>query len=345
MKNSNLFYNPKRTRSYGCMFNFVHGGRGTGKTYSCLKDCIERYLTKGEQFMYVRRYATELEKLTKCKNARIFNAVQKDDRFKGYNLTAESNVLYCNKNIIGYAQPLSTSSILKSDAFPDVTTMIFDEYLIDNTGTYHYLKDEVRKFLDMYETVARPGTRDKVVNVFFLANAISQSNPYFEEFNLHMPYKKDIQRFGQSKDILVENVRNEAYIEQKHNTRFGQLIAGTEYSDYAIDNKWLLDNNDFIEKKTQRSKYRMSIRYKDQWFGVWFDELQYIYYISNNVNLEYPVKYSATTDDHKPNTLLLARIKHLPEIKNLLTAYDCGAVRYETQTLKGWFRDIMRSTR
>ena len=47
----------------------------------------------------------------------------------------------------------TTASILKSDAFPDVKLIIFDEFIIDNRGTYHYLKDEVTKFLDLYETV------------------------------------------------------------------------------------------------------------------------------------------------------------------------------------------------
>ena len=35
----------------GLPFNFVVGGRGTGKTYTALKECVER----GEVFFFLRR--------------------------------------------------------------------------------------------------------------------------------------------------------------------------------------------------------------------------------------------------------------------------------------------------
>ena len=36
--------------------------------------------------------------------------------------------------------------------YPKVTTIIFDEFIIE-TGTIHYLKDEVKALLDFYSTV------------------------------------------------------------------------------------------------------------------------------------------------------------------------------------------------
>ena len=339
-----MFWNVRRTLSYNCLFNFVIGMRGVGKTFGSLDYAVEKHLKAKErgakwQFMYVRRMKTELDKLTTMRGARIFNALNKV-KYKDHILKAESDILTCDKEVIGYAQALSTASILKSDSFPDVKLIIFDEFIIDNSGTYHYLKDEVTKFFDLYETIARG--RD--VPVLFLSNAVTVTNPYFDFFHLDRPVHGDIQRFGKSKDILVEFTNNPRLSEAKKQTRFGQIISGTEYSEYAYDNKWLLDNQDFVEKKTKRSEYYVTLRYKDQWIGVWFDPVQWLYYISDDVNLTCPKMYSVTTDDHKPNLMLLKGAKKMTFFKNLIDAYNIGAMRYESLKLKNWFRDIMRMT-
>lgn len=315
--------------------------RGGGKTYGSLKWCIEQYLDNKKkginwQFIYVRRMKSELEKLTICRGGRLFNAVAPE--FPTHQLKAESNVLTCDKEICGYAVPLSTASILKSDAFPDVKVIIFDEFIIDNRGTYHYLKDEVTKFLDLYETIARG--RDVIV--FFLSNAVSVTNPYFDYFHLDKPRNGEFQRFGKSKQILVQNFVSQALSNQKKQSRFGQIIAGTEYSDYAYNNEWLLDNTDFIEHKTQKSYYYVSLRYKGSWIGVWRDSETWLFYVSNDVDLQNPNKYSVTTDDHKPNIMLLHSAKKLGFMQKLIEAYQLGAIRYENMKLKNWFRDIMR---
>lgn len=327
--------------SYNCLWNFILGMRGGGKTYGSLKYCIEQYLKhkkNGEtwQFLYVRRMGTELDKLTQMRGGRLFKAVEKE--FPTHQLKAESNILYCDKEVIGYAQPLSTASILKSDAFPDVKMIIFDEFIIDNRGVYHYLKDEVTKFLDLYETIAR----ERDVTVMFLSNAVTVTNPYFDYFHLDKPANGDIQRFGKAKQILVQNFISKELSLRKHHSRFGRIIEGTEYSDYAYDNEWLLDNMDFIEHKTSRSRYYMTLRYKDTWIGIWFDDVQWLYFVSNDVDLQYGHVYSVTTDDHKPNVMLFKAGRKLPWLKNLQDAYEAGAVRYENMKLKNNFRDIMR---
>ena len=130
----NLYWDIKEPLSYNSLWNFILGMRGGGKTYGSLKWCIEQHLKnkqKGKtwQFMYVRRMKAELEKLTLCRGGRIFNAVRKE--FPEHELKAESNVLYCDGEVIGYAQPLSTASILKSDSFPSTnSSSIIEEHII-----------------------------------------------------------------------------------------------------------------------------------------------------------------------------------------------------------------------
>lgn len=340
---SNDFWDIKRTVSYNCLLNFIIGIRGAGKTYTSLKYGIEehlKYKRKGipYQFIYLRRFNTELEKLTTMRGGRIFNTIIRNKEFPTHDLKAESNILICDKEKMGYAVALNTASILKSDSFPDVNLIIFDEFIIDPRGAYHYLKDEVTKFFDLYETIAR----GRSIPVFFLSNAVTVTNPYFDYFHLDKPYNTDIQRFGKTKDILVEFTAPPKVEEAKKLSRFGQIIEDSEYSEYAYENKWLLDNMDFIEKKTQRSNYFCSIRYNETWMGIWFDPVQWIYYVSLDADLQCPRQYSATTDDHKPNVLLFKAGKKIGALNSLITAYECGAIRYENLKLKNWFRDIMR---
>ena len=337
------YWDIRKTLSYNCLFNFIISLRGGGKTYGTLKYCVDKYLKEKKQgriwqFVYVRRQENELKKLTISRGGRLFNDIRKE--FPGHILKAESNVLYCDGDECGYAIQLSNAFTQKSDPHPNVQMIIFDEFIAVKQSSY--LNDEVTKFLELYESIARPGTDHPVVRVFFLGNAVTQMNPYFDYFRLERPYAGEFKRFGSTNDILVQDVDVPELQEDKHRSRFGQLIQGTEYASYSIDNEWLEDNTDFIQKKTKDCEYRMSIRYNNQWIGIWFDTIDWIYYISMDVDLQNPNKYSATTQDHKPNVMLIKNAKRMASFKHLIDSYNMGAIRYESIKLKNWFREIIR---
>lgn len=337
------YWDIRKTLSYNCLFNFIISLRGGGKTYGTLKYCVDKHIKEKKQgrlwqFVYVRRQENELKKLTISRGGRLFNDIRKE--FPGHILKAESNVLYCDGEECGYAIQLSNAFTQKSDPHPNVQMIIFDEFIAVKQSSY--LNDEVTKFLELYESIARPGTDHPVVRVFFLGNAVTQMNPYFDYFRLERPYAGEFKRFGSTNDILVQDVDVPELQEDKHRSRFGQLIQGTEYASYSIDNEWLEDNTDFIQKKTKDCEYRMSIRYNNQWIGIWFDTIDWIYYISMDVDLQNPNKYSATTQDHKPNVMLIKNAKRMASFKHLIDSYNMGAIRYESIKLKNWFREIIR---
>lgn len=337
------YWDIRKTLSYNCLFNFIISLRGGGKTYGTLKYCVDKHIKEKKQgrtwqFVYVRRQENELKKLTISRGGRLFNDIRKE--FPGHILKAESNVLYCDGEECGYAIQLSNAFTQKSDPHPNVQMIIFDEFIAVKQSSY--LNDEVTKFLELYESIARPGTDHPVVRVFFLGNAVTQMNPYFDYFRLERPYAGEFKRFGSTNDILVQDVDVPELQEDKHRSRFGQLIQGTEYASYSIDNEWLEDNTDFIQKKTKDCEYRMSIRYNNQWIGIWFDTIDWIYYISMDVDLQNPNKYSATTQDHKPNVMLIKNAKRMASFKHLIESYNMGAIRYESIKLKNWFREIIR---
>ena len=51
------YYDLQEVLSYNAMINMLIGMRGLGKTYSVTKYVIKKFLTKKEEFFYIRRYA------------------------------------------------------------------------------------------------------------------------------------------------------------------------------------------------------------------------------------------------------------------------------------------------
>ena len=242
--NNDIFYNYDKLLSFNALLYFVIGERGVGKTFNAKRAVLNRFLKTGEQFIYLRRYKTELDTAL----ATFWNDLQDNGYFEDYTLKVKKNKMLteftCNGKVCGYGVPLSTANILKSTAFPKVKTIIFDEFLLDNSGTYRYLKNEVTMVLDTIETTFR--LRDG--RVLFLGNALSITNPYFAYFNLELPYNSEFKTFKDGA-IVVNYIKNVKYRETKKQSKFGKLIENTEYGRYAIDNQMLRDNQHFIEKK------------------------------------------------------------------------------------------------
>ena len=57
---TSIYYDISDTLTHNALYNFIIGERGCGKTYSSKKFAIRRFLKTGEQFIYLRRYKSEL---------------------------------------------------------------------------------------------------------------------------------------------------------------------------------------------------------------------------------------------------------------------------------------------
>ncbi len=322
-----MFYDYSKLLSYGALISFIIGERGVGKTYGAIKYVINNFLKTGNQFVYVRRYATELE----TSAPKFFDAIIENNEFEGHEFKVKTSKkltrFYIDGEICGYALPLSTAMILKSTSFAKVKTIIFDEFIIA-TGTYHYLKNEVHHFLDLIETIAR--LRD--IRVFCLANALTISNPYFNYWNLSLPYKSDFKTFRNGL-IVVNYIRNEEYRKAKKASRFGQLIEGTEYGKYAIDNEFLLDDKNFIQKRPSFCTQYSTIIINNKNFGVWRDKRHDMIYISQDYDPTNPCCFAIDIKSHDEHTILV-NARNSPWFKIVIDAYRMGLLRFENQNIK-----------
>ena len=322
-----MFYDINKTLSYNALFNFIVGNRGGGKTFGFKQWAIKSFLKSKKQFVYVRRYKQELKKITK-----FWDDIR--DFFPGVSLTIKNNIFYINDEIAGYPISLSTAKIEKSVSFPDVDKICFDEFILDK-GFYRYLPDEVTNFLELYETIAR--MRD--VTCFFLSNAITITNPYFVYFNITLPYGKTITRNG---DILIELVQNHDFIQEKQKTRFAQLVEGTQYGNYAIQNEFLRDNKNFVAKKTPRSEIYFLFDYLDKTYGVWIDYKAGVMTVSEDLDPYCLLRFALTNDDHKPNTLFLKSPKKSAHFENFCRQYLLGNVRFESINIKNICNEVIK---
>ena len=323
-----IFYDYNRVLSYNALLNFIIGERGVGKSYGAKKYVAKRFIKKHKQFVYLRRFKSELkESMLKNSTPIFFEQIANDPELKDHKFTNKKDTMYIDGELCGFAMPLSIANILKSATYDNVETIIFDEFIIDK-GTYHYLQNEVTQMLDVIETVAR--LRD--IRVLFLGNAISSTNPYFTYFDLSLPYNSDIKTFKDGL-IVVNYIKNLKYREVKKATRFGKLIEGTDYGKYAIDNEFLRDSKSFIRKKTANAKIYFTLIINSKHYGVWVDYKEDLMFISGDYDPNCPIVFSITPNDHDENTILM-RCRTSPFFKSILEYYTLGKLCFDNQAVK-----------
>lgn len=327
-----IFYNPNPVLSRNSLFNFILGARGIGKTYGFKKYCVEQAINKGKQFVYVRRYKTEL---ANKKIATFFNDLNEKDCPYKSDLSVKNGVFYYKDKVIGMALPLSTYISNKSVVLNEVYNIIFDEFIIDK-GAYHYLANEVETFLEFYFTIARFDNEGNMrnVRVFFLANAMSSTNPYFIYWNIRCKSGE----FGIQKvndQILVEINSNEAYTDAIKQTNAYKVIEGTAYADYAFSSTFLRDNYNLIEKIPANARYFMTLFYTtDKALGVYWNATTGEMFVSEKPNLEYPRKFSINIDSQQNNMIYMKKLRTLPMVRFFLDSFNIGQVKFDSLKTK-----------
>lgn len=337
-----MYYSANRLLSHNCLFNFIVSQRGDGKTYDFKKRGIKRFIKNHEQFIYVRRYKTELKEINK-----FFNDIKKE--FPDYEFKIEGSDFYCRKkpekegtkwkqsDICGGYIALTTALTKKSVPYPDVTLIGFDEFITNQKSFYRYLPNEVKEFLDLYNTIAR----DRDVIVIFMANSISTVNPYFIWFKVMLD--KDTRFLKPQDEVCVEYYTSKEYVEHVKQTRFGKLIKGSDYEKYAVDNEFVYDIPDFIERRPKTSKLHVVIRFNDRYVGIWADYSQGKFYASEKYDPTFPIIKSLKSDDYRHNTSYVTKPKDDYYISAVMKAFENGYMYYETIDIKSLMFDVMKT--
>lgn len=327
-----IFYDGAGLLSQRCVLNFVIGNRGGGKSFFGKKLVINRFKKKGAQFVWVRRYQTEIDTLTDF-FADIKAFFPEDE------LTVEGNTCYINGEPAGWLIALTTSQKLKSVAFPNVQTIVFDEFIIDK-GKVGYIKNEVQTFLELFETIAR--MRDNVTAIFF-GNAISIVNPYFVYFGITPDLNK---RYTKQNGVCIEFYFNEAFVAKKAKTRFGRLIEGTRYGEYNMMNKFLRDSDSFIvEERPAGANLKIQQFILDgERFALWQDTRRGEWYIDGAYEPNFGtyrtyVLNPVDMEENDKSHILLK--KNCALVKKLREIAERGDLYFNNQNTKQKFYELL----
>ena len=323
-----IFYNGNRLLSHDCRLHYVIGNRGCGKTYWFKKWCIKDFIKTGKQFVYLRRYSSELDE---GKKERWADDIKHE--FPDHEITIKGMTIFCDKKPCGFFMTLSKALTMKSVPFPQVDKIIYDEFITSDKRRY-YLKDEVREFLDLLSTLMRLKSG---MRIFLLSNAISVSNPYFAFYKINK-LNKEFTKVN--KLTIIEYIDNPEYKKVLKNSEFGELVKGTSYAKYAIENEFLLDDGDtFIGKKTKKAYLDFNFLYKGNYYGVWVDYSVGKYFISYSHDKNYNT-YVLTLEDHKPNTMVIKGRSQI--LKRFVENYRMGNVWYENVNIKNISYEMIR---
>jgi hypothetical protein len=315
-----LYYDPNKLLSYDRILNCVIGARGIGKSYGFKKYVVNRFLKHGKQFIYLRRYKGELVKLPQ-----FFNDIKPE--FPDVEFKVKGRQLWINNKVAGWGIPLSSWQSEKSNAYPDVETILFDEFIRekDNSG---YLPNEVPALLNLMDTVIRNRPNCRCV---CLSNSVTIVNPYFLYFNLIPDIGK---RFNAYKSIVVEIPDSKDFASERRKTKFGQLIDGTEYGEMSLDNSFINDSSVFIERRSKASKYVFSVVYSGMTLGIWADYDMGILYLSTDHDPSSKYVFALSTDDLNESTMLMKNWKDNYYMKKIVNSFKNGYLRFDNQVLR-----------
>ena len=237
--------------SYGTVFNFIVGGRGTGKTYGILKYIYENNIKS----IYLRRTQAQADIVGKA-DFTPFKTVARDLHidYTVEKVATGVTAVSTEKGTLYYTAALSTFSALRSFDMSDIEMIIFDEF-IPEPAEKATIKNEYETFLNMYETVNRNrelSGRDPV-RLIAAANANRIDNALFIGLGLILVtdnmMKKGLHIWHDKKrSITLIYPRNSPISEKKNNTALYRLSESSDFNRMSLSNDYNIDMSDVIPR-------------------------------------------------------------------------------------------------
>lgn len=306
------------------------GGRGIGKTFWWKRDNVKRFIEHGEQWIYLRRYNSELSNIDlllddiahefpdwefEIKKKRMFAKLKTENKWKE----------------MGFIMCLSRIKTGKGVNYPNVGTILYDEFQLDDSDKRlnKYLANEVKVFSDFYETVSR--TRN--VRIVFLSNAISVVNPYFTKWKL-MPTKNKITKKNMNGFVFALEMCNaDEYMAEKRKTRSGRLMEISGMAESSLQNEMLNDNLFYIAKKPPNAKYKFNLKIDGQYIGVYQDPTDWKLYFARE-HTPTGITYVFKKSDIDEKSYFVKSKRDYNDISIIVNLFHRNLVSFANQNIK-----------
>ena len=251
----NGYLDIEKILSYKMPFNFIVGGRATGKTYGALKYAYESYT----RFILMRRTQAQTDLINKAE----FNPYKAINQDLGTDIRVKSISKYNSKiyepaedgeQLLGYTCALSTISNMRGFDASDCRLLIYDEFIPECHE--RPIKGEGAAFLNAYESINRNRELrgEDPLQVLGLANAFNIANPIFLELGLVGRCEKmknaDQELFiDRERGILLVLLQHSKISRAKADTALYRLSSGS-YNDMALSNDFIYNNADNIKAQS-----------------------------------------------------------------------------------------------
>lgn len=291
IKNKSKFYSLKPILSKRAQYNIIVGERSNGKTYACLKYAIEQYIKTKRESAILRRFR---EDFIGRRGATMFDALVSNGEIAKITKNEWTDVYYYSsrwylckyengerikdENCFCYGFALSSAEHDKSSSYPNIDTIIFDEFI---TRTM-YLTDEFTIFQNVISTIIR---QRENVKIFMLGNTVNKYGcPYVAEMGLkHFKNMNqgdiDVYRYGDTQlTVAVEYCKPNSdgkpnnYYFAFDNPKLSMITTGT----------WELDIYPHIPEKYKPKHVLLHfyVNYSGEWLHgeiVQLDNKSFIY--------------------------------------------------------------------
>ena len=323
--------------------NMGIGARSMGKTYFFMRHGVRQWIRKGSQWVYVRRYESNLSAMNKLGD--FLRPLEIENEFPDYHLRQHGKILEIKPvdggtkqrwHTMGQMIPLSKARGYKGGNTPDVRTLVFDEFIAEKGE--QYLEDEPDYLLNLWETIDR---RRDLLRLYLLANAADLVNPYFVQWGIQLPPKGKTKTYKHRRStITIQYADDAAFKRAAAETDIGSFTAGSAYDRYALDNEFVDDPTVLISDKPPEAQFRCELIFKRQSYGIWMDINEGNWFVTRKVVKDPDrERYVLLRRDMRPNTILLARAD--PLLKTLKRAIMQGFCYFNSvRTREGFMRGM-----
>ena len=195
------------------LYNFIIGERSNGKTTAVLRHIVRDYYETGRRGAIVRQMEEDIKGhrgsslFAGMVNAGMIEELT-DGEYQGVKYFRRSFFLGKHDETgwtyedepFAHAFAISQSGHDKSISFPNVGTIMFDEFMRQDNM---YLVDEPFRFVNLISTITRE--KDEAI-IFLIANTVSWNSPYFKTFGL-----KNISQMKQGEIGVVKKKKDMGY--------------------------------------------------------------------------------------------------------------------------------------
>lgn len=328
---SSGYVDIKKILSYKLPFNFLLGGRATGKTYGTLKTLYQT----DTRFMLMRRTQAQCDLINKPE----FNPYKVICADLGIDIRVRSISKYNSliyedfgddaEKTLAYTCALSTIANMRGFDASDCKVLLYDEFIPERHE--RAIKNEGSAFLNAYETINRNRELNgqEPLQALCLANAFNIANAIFLELGLvgiceRMKAKGQELYINRERGVLIALLDKSKISVQKADTALYR-VAGGAFAEMALANDFSYNDASDIKSRSLK-EYRLLCSVGE--ISIYKHKSQRKYYISEH--------RTGTAPDYKSDEVGLKRYRKYHGLQ-LYSAYMRGNVQFENMLTKSLF--------